>query len=659
MQAENNESTTAKAKNRQIYQRVIPGSPRISAPPNSQPRRRPPPIPAEDKTIKLDADQFSLEMDDKLHFQANHFKEVMHAIKLNDIDKIRDIIAANDAPKNQMLFEQKEQHGWSPLHYAAYLSRIDMIKLIVLKAGVEPNIVNSEAKYQGWTPLHVAALCGHRDMISTLIQLGAIEDGMFLFNSRCPYRATQSPAMLACDNNKPEIAKFIDDEAEKLQLPALPKGMVIVRIWLPHTHDKKLTLTPFIDKNGHAGHVSLQFANQYVSFWCCDQNGVIKKNTNETTELIGVKDMFQGFWTYHPKSDAMYAESEPHVTVVLNGLNVFTMADALKTIRNNLLYNYELNFWPRNNQLQINMLYLKIMDDKINFVIRPSFRQKTITGIIDPSTLEDEHYSALKLALENQELSILSIRNKAAIFHALINFDENAHSAIKCPSVENNFIGNLGYFTMGRIPQDSQGCDALIYNLLRNGGIDVLVDWDGLVKKSYSMNIPPETIAKAVVEAAYSELKLQQNLYHTAASLLSTMQVMQRVKISLDGLCYPAYQSHHPITTLFYLDKLTDNKRRFLSFFNRNVDDDSHPTHATLQNWITEYNAHDTKKANCSTATSSDAVGNVPAKTTSYVTKTTLAGSALLLTAAGLWYYTKNKSEVNTAVSEYLDLILK
>ena len=61
----------------------------------------------------------------------------------------------------------KNDNGWTPLHYAAYGGKKEIVELLIAKNA------NVNAKVDGRTPLHYAALKGHKEIAELLIAKGA------------------------------------------------------------------------------------------------------------------------------------------------------------------------------------------------------------------------------------------------------------------------------------------------------------------------------------------------------------------------------------------------------------------------------------------------------------------------------------------------------
>ena len=64
----------------------------------------------------------------------------------------------------------RDEHGISPLHYAAMFSDHPEIVGALLEAGADPNARDED----GWTPLHVAAgFSDHPEVVGALLEAGA------------------------------------------------------------------------------------------------------------------------------------------------------------------------------------------------------------------------------------------------------------------------------------------------------------------------------------------------------------------------------------------------------------------------------------------------------------------------------------------------------
>lgn len=71
--------------------------------------------------------------------------------------------------RDKRLLVQRDQNGWTPLHYAACYNHIDIVEHI-LQRGINVNILNN---YQR-TPLHIACEKGHKEVAELLLKRGAV-----------------------------------------------------------------------------------------------------------------------------------------------------------------------------------------------------------------------------------------------------------------------------------------------------------------------------------------------------------------------------------------------------------------------------------------------------------------------------------------------------
>ncbi len=134
-------------------------------------------------------------------FPADVDSDMMDAIRLNDIQKVKDAVArgahvnayakvieqSNVTPlmlaasspevsveigriliKKGAKVDAKDLLGWTPLIYASYYGRTAFAALLIEK-GADLNVKSNA----GWTPLMYAALSGHIDVAKLLIEKGA------------------------------------------------------------------------------------------------------------------------------------------------------------------------------------------------------------------------------------------------------------------------------------------------------------------------------------------------------------------------------------------------------------------------------------------------------------------------------------------------------
>lgn len=95
--------------------------------------------------------------------------EIHDAAGQGDLAKVKMLLNSNPN-----LVNEKDKHGLTPLHLAAWEGHKDVAELLISKGAN----VNAKCK-DGSTPLHFAAMFGHKDIAALLISKGAdvnIED---------------------------------------------------------------------------------------------------------------------------------------------------------------------------------------------------------------------------------------------------------------------------------------------------------------------------------------------------------------------------------------------------------------------------------------------------------------------------------------------------
>ncbi|MDR3688834.1 MAG: ankyrin repeat domain-containing protein [Fimbriimonas sp.] len=93
-------------------------------------------------------------------------KEMFRAVKNGDIDKVRELLAA-DAD----LVHARDAEASTPIHYAAWKGHPEIIVLLA-DAGADVNAHNDNGHW-GTTPLHAAAHGNRPQAVEALIRKGA------------------------------------------------------------------------------------------------------------------------------------------------------------------------------------------------------------------------------------------------------------------------------------------------------------------------------------------------------------------------------------------------------------------------------------------------------------------------------------------------------
>ena len=91
------------------------------------------------------------------------FDTILHqAVYMDEINSVRNLISVHECPRQFVNIPGKE--GWTPLHVAAYLNRLECTR-VLLMLGANPNAKNNNAL----TPLHIAASRGYTDILNELM----------------------------------------------------------------------------------------------------------------------------------------------------------------------------------------------------------------------------------------------------------------------------------------------------------------------------------------------------------------------------------------------------------------------------------------------------------------------------------------------------------
>jgi hypothetical protein len=96
-------------------------------------------------------------------------KDIMAAIRTGDIDALRDCLRETPSALNQKL--AWEHYDGFPLNYAAFCNQPDIIGVLVLDYGADPN--RNEGVGSGWTPLLHAQEKKSFQAAGVLLSLGA------------------------------------------------------------------------------------------------------------------------------------------------------------------------------------------------------------------------------------------------------------------------------------------------------------------------------------------------------------------------------------------------------------------------------------------------------------------------------------------------------
>jgi len=154
-----------------------------------------------------------------LLFIASHAQDIFHAVKANDLAKVKALVE-----KDASLMNLKDEAGNAPLHHAAIVGSVEMAEFLLLK-GTDINAPNTRLN----TPLHEALNAQKTEMAKFLIEKGA--------DIHKENLEKQTPLNRAANRSLIEIGKIL-----------IAKGAVI------DTRDR-YQRTPFLCVARHTGNV--------------------------------------------------------------------------------------------------------------------------------------------------------------------------------------------------------------------------------------------------------------------------------------------------------------------------------------------------------------------------------------------------------------------
>ena len=94
-------------------------------------------------------------------------KEFVEAVKQNNINKVRDMIATAGASASQLV-NSRSGDGRSSLHMAALWSQVDILNVLLDVPNVDINIRDNN----DWTPIHIASINNKLEALVVLVQRG-------------------------------------------------------------------------------------------------------------------------------------------------------------------------------------------------------------------------------------------------------------------------------------------------------------------------------------------------------------------------------------------------------------------------------------------------------------------------------------------------------
>jgi cytohesin len=178
-------------------------------------------------------------------------EELFEAVGDGNAAKVRELLKRGANPN------AKNEHGWTPLHRAAYRGHADVARLL-LEHGADANAKSKDSFFP--TPLHLAAAVGHVDVTKLLLEHGADA------NAKNKYGYT--PLHFAANKGHAEVARLLleyganvnakeKDGFTPLHFAAAFGYAVVARLLLEHGADPSIgdndSVTP-LDIARAAGH---------------------------------------------------------------------------------------------------------------------------------------------------------------------------------------------------------------------------------------------------------------------------------------------------------------------------------------------------------------------------------------------------------------------
>jgi len=150
-------------------------------------------------------------------------------------DQIKELLCIIPEEKKSLMIEEEDGKGSRPIHIAAYIGCIGMVKALI-EAGANVDIARPE---DGVTPLYMAAKKGHLGMVKALIEAGANVD-----------QATEgglTPLHMAAQKGHEEIAELLIDN--------IPTDDDKKKNYVNKVAKKELTALHLATQKGHLGMV--------------------------------------------------------------------------------------------------------------------------------------------------------------------------------------------------------------------------------------------------------------------------------------------------------------------------------------------------------------------------------------------------------------------
>jgi hypothetical protein len=99
-----------------------------------------------------------------------HTSPIHKASYENDVDKLQELLNTRSQSTSLSLpefLETRDEHGWTALHVAVFMNRIDVTKLLVSE-GAD---ILATTRYRGHTALHLACSRGCTQIIRWILEL--------------------------------------------------------------------------------------------------------------------------------------------------------------------------------------------------------------------------------------------------------------------------------------------------------------------------------------------------------------------------------------------------------------------------------------------------------------------------------------------------------
>lgn len=134
--------------------------------------------------------------------KENTGSTIFDAIKEGSLEKVKKLVEKNE----DCIFE-KDDCNWEPIHYAAYVNNVDIVKYLIEEVGVELDWPEDD---EGMTPLFIAVLHQKTDVAKYLISKGAYVD--------YDNDVLRTPLIEAAGNGDIELAKLLIEHGADIDL---------------------------------------------------------------------------------------------------------------------------------------------------------------------------------------------------------------------------------------------------------------------------------------------------------------------------------------------------------------------------------------------------------------------------------------------------------